>query len=215
MKMPRVLLGSSLLVLVCVVGVSFRAKSDGTDAILKAKFNADGSVNLPAGYRNWTHVGTRIKAIGINILDGLPTKGPELLNAYVEPSAMAAFEKTGTWPDGAQIVKEFSALKVDDGCDPTTAYCKGRFGEGVFEAGYVGLGMMVKDASRFPQATGNWAYFTFGHKPPPYDKTAMPSAKQQCEACHINLASDTDYVISRAHIGLAGRVEQNDRGAGK
>ena len=74
MKMPRVLLGSSLLVLVCVVGVSFRAKSDGTDAILKAKFNADGSVNLPAGYRNWTHVGTRIKAIGINILDGLPTK---------------------------------------------------------------------------------------------------------------------------------------------
>ena len=29
---------------------------------------------------------------------------------------MAAFEKTGTWPDGAQIVKEFSALKVHYGC---------------------------------------------------------------------------------------------------
>ena len=175
MKMPRVLLGSSLLVLVCVVGVSFRAKSDGTDAILKAKFNADGSVNLPAGYRNWTHVGTRIKAIGINILDGLPTKGPELLNAYVEPSAMAAFEKTGTWPDGAQIVKEFSALKVDDDCDPTTAYCKGRFGEGVFEAGYVGLGMMVKDASRFPLATGNWGYFTSATSP-------LPMTRRRCQA---------------------------------
>jgi hypothetical protein len=43
----------------------------------------------------------------------------------------------------------------------------------------------------------------------------MPSPKQNCEVCHINLASDTDYVISRAHIGLVGRVEENDREMGK
>lgn len=215
MKMPGIVLGGSLVVLACLVGVMFAARSENSDVVVRAAFNADGSIDLPTGYRNWTHVGTRIKAIGINILDGLPTKGPELLNAYVEPSAMAAFERTGKWPDGAQIVKEFSALKIDAGCDPVTAYCKGQFGEGVFETGYIGLGMMVKDARRFPQATGNWGYFTFGHKPLPYDKTAMPSPKQNCETCHINLASDTDYVISRAHIGLIGRVEENDREMGK
>lgn len=215
MKVPKVLLGGVLFVPPLIIATAFGAKSYDADAVVRAAFGPNGSVNLPIGYRNWTHVGTRIKSIGTNILDGLPTKGPELLNAYVEPSAMAVFERTGKWPDGAQIVKEFSALKTGDGCDPTTAYCRGRFGEGVFEAGYVGLGMMVRDAKRFPTATGNWGYFTFGHKPPPYDTTAMPSAKQNCESCHINLASDTDYVISRAHIGLVGRVEENDRGAAK
>lgn len=209
------LIGNLLFVSFLVAGTTFGAKSEDLDVVVRAAFNPDGSVNLPIGYRNWTHVGTRIKSIGINILDGLPTKGPELLNAYVEPSAMAIFEQTGKWPDGAQIVKEFSALRTDTGCDPITAYCKGRFGEGVFETGYVGLGMMVRDAKRFPNATGNWGYFTFGHKAPPYDRTAMPSPKQNCKSCHINLASDTDYVISRAHIGLVGRVEENDRGAGK
>jgi hypothetical protein len=209
------LFGALFFALLLIASATLVAKSDDAGAIAKASFNPDGSVNLPVGYRNWTHVGTRIKSIGINILDGLPTKGPELLNAYVEPSAMAEFDRTGKWPEGAQIVKEFSALKTGDGCDPVTAYCKGRFGEGVFETNYVGLGMMVRDAKRFPNATGNWGYFTFGHKPPPYERTAMPSTKQACESCHINLASDTDYVISRAHIGLVGRVEENDKGAGK
>src|SRR5215468_11184 len=114
MKMPGIVLGGSLVVLACLVGVAFAASSKSSDVVVRAAFNADGSVNLPTGYRSWTHVGTRIKAIGINILDGLPTKGPELLNAYVEPSAMAAFERTGKWPEGAQIVKEFSALKIND-----------------------------------------------------------------------------------------------------
>jgi hypothetical protein len=72
--------------------------------------------------------------------------------------------------------------------------------------------MMVKDAKRFPRATENWGYFTCGHRPPPYERTEMRSEKQKCEACHIRLASDTDYVISRAHIGLVGRVEDNDKG---
>ncbi|MCA6108301.1 hypothetical protein [Bradyrhizobium cenepequi] len=74
----------------------------------------------------------------INVLDRLPTKGPELLNAYVEPNAMAAFESTGRWADGTQIVNEFSALKTGAGCDPGTVYCKGGFGERVFETGCVG-----------------------------------------------------------------------------
>jgi hypothetical protein len=37
------------------------------------------------------------------------------------------------------------------------------------EAAYMGLGMMVKDPTRFPNAPGNWGYFSFGHRPPPYD----------------------------------------------
>jgi hypothetical protein len=40
--------------------------------------------------------------------------------AYVEPNAMAAFESTRRWPDGTQIVNEFSALKTGAGCNPGT-----------------------------------------------------------------------------------------------
>jgi hypothetical protein len=30
----------------------------------------------------------------------------------VEPRAFALFRKTGQWPDGTQIVKEFSAVRI-------------------------------------------------------------------------------------------------------
>jgi hypothetical protein len=118
-----VLVIGSVVSILCSVGlISALAQSDSAPP--RAKFNDDGTVNVPLGYRNWTHVGTR-------------------------------------------------------------------------------------HAKRFPNATGHWGYFSFGHRPPPYDKTATVRDKQQCESCHINLASDTDYVISRAHIGLTGRVEKD------
>ena len=169
----------------------------------KAVFNADGSVDLPAGYREWSHVGTRFNPGGISILDGLPLKAPEVMNAYVEPGAMAKFQRTGVWPDGTQLVKEMSAIRTGAGCDDMTRVCTGHLGTGIFQAGYMGIGMMVKDRRRFPDNAGNWGYFEFGHRPPPYESISVVRPKTQCESCHVALAADTDYVISRAHIGLA------------
>jgi len=102
------------------------AHSQGAEAtdIVRANFMPDGGVELPVGYRGWTHVGTRLKPDGLSILDGQPLKIPEIMNAYVEPSAMAYFERTGTWPDGSQIVKEMSAIQTGEGCDPVTHICK-------------------------------------------------------------------------------------------
>ena len=187
------------------VGLAGLARSQDTPLPKRALFDPDGRVNLPVGYRRWVHIGTRLKPIGINILDGLPTKTPEIFNAYVEPGAFAAFEATGRWPDGAQIVKEFSAVEVGAGCDAATMLCATPLGSGIFETGFMGLGMMVKDATRFADGKGNWGYFSFGHRPPPYDGTAARRPAGACEACHVTLASDSDYVISRAHIGLARR----------
>ncbi len=45
------------------------------------------------------------------------------MNAYVEPSAVAEFQKTGTWPDGTQIVKETSATQVSKDCNEGTCIC--------------------------------------------------------------------------------------------
>lgn len=193
---------ASAVLVICGLVLLSLAQSQGADPIARASFNADGSVNFPTGYRNWTHVGTRLKPMGINILDGLPTKTPEILNSYVEPGAFAVHETTGNWPDGTQIVKEFSAVQVGAGCDAKTLLCTNSLGTGIFETGYIGLGMMVKDAKRFPDAAGHWGYFSFGHKPPPYDTTSAVRGRQQCQSCHIGLAADSDYVVNRAHIGL-------------
>ena len=122
-----------------------------SDAVIaRASFGPDGSIDLPVGYRQWSHVGTRYKPDGISILDGLPLRVPEIMNAYVEPSAVAWFQKTGEWPDGSQIVKEMSAIQVGNRCNQTTRICNKSIGDGIFQANYVGLGMMVKDSMRFP-----------------------------------------------------------------
>lgn len=171
--------------------------------IARAVFSQDGSIELPVGYRQWFHVGTSVKLRGINVLDGSPITTPEVLDAYVEPSAMASFQKTGKWPDGAQIVKEYCAVKVENQNDDQTGMS---IRNGISEEHYDGLGMMVKDSKRFAGAPGNWGYFSFGHKLPPYDGIARERPLEQCASCHVRLASDTDYVVSRAHIGLAWRI---------
>jgi hypothetical protein len=88
------------------------------------------------------------------------------------------------------------------GCDATTHICVRDIGHGIFETTYMGLGMMVKDEKRFPDASGHWGYFSFGHRPWPYENTSPLRPTTQCQGCHVALASESDYVIIRAHIGL-------------
>ena len=205
--MKPVTLGISIIMIgmaAYVISLSEHRVLAQSDTVLRAQFNSKGEVLLPEGYRHWVHVGTRDNALGkLSILDGKPTTTPEVLDAYVEPRAFAAYQRTGKWPDGSQMVKEFAAVRTGEGCQPQTYLCTTEFGEGIFETGYTGLGMMVKDERRFPSAPGHWAFFSFGHRPPPYDPVSPVRPASQCQGCHVNLASDTDFVISRAHIGLA------------
>jgi hypothetical protein len=194
----------SIVMAAWFVGIPSTSSFGQSPSVLRARFNAQGEALVPVGYRQWVHVGTRDNATGkISILDGKPTVTPEVLNAYVEPGAFTAYQKTGKWPDGSQLMKEFSAVRTGTGCQSETFLCTTEFGEGIFQTGYIGLGMMVKDEERFPSAPGHWAFFSFGHKPPPYDPVSPVRPASQCQGCHVRLASDTDFVISRAHIGLA------------
>jgi hypothetical protein len=195
----------AILAVVSIIAACVHTKdqmSSATSVVARASFDQDGRAVLPVGYRQWQHIGTRYKPDGINILDGLPAPTPEVLNAYVEPGAFAEFQRTGQWPEGTQIVKEFSAVRVGSGCEPDTHVCTSDLGRGIYESHFVGLGMMIKDSVRFPSTPGHWGYFTFGHKPPPYDPVAQVAPRAKCSTCHERLASDSDYVISRAHLGL-------------
>lgn len=171
--------------------------------ISRAFFEPNGDARLPVNYRQWANVGTRYKVGGMNILDGTPVKVPQVLNTYVEPSALADYKSTGKWPDGTQIVKELTQVKGGTDCDVTSFICATTLGTGIFEERHIGVGLMVKDRERFPAEPGNWAYFAFFRRASGYDRTAKERPRQQCSACHVKLASDTDYVIVKAHLGLS------------
>ena len=146
--MKKLVAGAAALTCIGVVSIAEESIQ------LPVSFNADGTVNRPFNHRQWVNVGTTLIPQGeINIIDDLPIPTSEYIDTYVEPMAFAIHMATGTWPNGTQIVKEFTATK------------QAGAGEVLTESHYNGLAMLVKDVQRFPAETGHLGYFNFGHRP--------------------------------------------------
>jgi len=64
-------------------------------------------------------------------------------------------------------------------------------GRGYFIGEYNGIDVSVKDSSRFAKTNG-WGYFTFGHHPLPYEKTADESPVTESAGCHLVNVAKTD-----------------------
>ena len=126
------------------------SQSESASPVRSADFEEDGSIRLPVDYRQWEHVGTRIKPDGSSVLDGSQITTPQVMDTYIAPTAFNSFKKNGIWPDGTQIVKEISLIRTGKDCDKVTFVCSTSFGSGIFQASYIGMGMMVKDSKRFP-----------------------------------------------------------------
>jgi hypothetical protein len=157
---------------------------------LPVQYNEDGSVDKPLHYRQWVNVGTFILPKGaVNIIDLKPAETAEALDTYVEPHTYAIYMATGVWPEGAQLVKEFTALAepAEDGS--------------VSESHFIGLSYIIKDSSRFPDETANLGYFQFGHKRQLED-TASLMPRDRCSFCHEENASYQQNIFADRHIGL-------------
>lgn len=173
---------------------------------VRLAFNEKGEAALPAGYRSWVHAYTAWEPITASLLDEELTETPEFHNVYIEPNTYRTFMKTGTWPEGSLIVKEFSFTSTDpDNCDGPPAYlCDAWFGKVIFQHGYTGVAVMTKDSKRYPEEAGGWAYFTYGHQEPPYEPLAAPHPRARCAQCHIDRAGEEqDYVFSVNQPGLS------------
>ena len=186
---------------VSVAGVMNAHAQDAT--INEASFNSDGSVNQPINWRRWVFVGSPLTP---NALNGGKAAFPEFHNVYVEPSAFDVYEATGEWPEGTQIAKELTSI-FDNNNDETGASMEVS-GRGFQQGEFQGLELTVKDSSRFPDMAGGWAYFSFGHKPQPYEKTAMAFPEAACNACHEANAQD-DFVFTQFYPVL--RAAKNSR----
>ncbi|MFT4727315.1 MAG: hypothetical protein ACI9UN_001810 [Granulosicoccus sp.] len=168
-----------------------------------ASFNSDGSVNQPEGWRRWVFVGSPLTP---NALNGGHAAFPEFHNVYVESSAFNVYETTGEWPEGTQIVKELTSI-YENNNDEVGASMEVS-GRGFQQGEFQGLELTVKDSSRFSDMAGGWAYFSFGHKPQPYEKTAMAFPEAACNACHAANAKD-DFVFTQFYPVL--RAAKNSK----
>ena len=150
-----------------------------------AVFNADGTVQLPAGFRKWVFVGAPLTPNGLN--DG-KANFPEYHHVYIEQKNVDAYLKTGEFPEGTVIVKELTRVLNPTFPDGSRKEASGR---GFFNGEYNGIDMTVKDSKRFAKTNG-WGFFTFGHHPMPYAKSAAEKPVTECAGCHIANVAATD-----------------------
>ncbi|WP_438728934.1 cytochrome P460 family protein [Parasphingorhabdus sp. DH2-15] len=165
--------------------------SESSEGIIRASFNDDGSVNQPENWREWVFVGAPLTP---NALNGGAAPFPEFHNVYIEPSAYAAYSETGEFPEGTQIAKELTTVRDNNNAENGSS--QEVSGVGYFEGEFVGLELTVKDSVRFKDEPGGWAYFSFGHKAPPYEQTATAMPTDSCNACHAESAGD-DFVFTQ------------------
>ena len=148
-----------------------------------AKFDAKGNLIRPKGWREWIYVGTPLTP---NSLNPPEAPFPEFHSVYIDPKSWSHYKKTGKFRDGTLIAKELASV----GATQATS------GKGFFMGEFSGFEIAYKSAKRFPKEPGNWAYFSFGHKPEPYNATAKAMPTAACAACHVASAAE-DMVFTQ------------------
>jgi hypothetical protein len=192
----------TIIVGVGLLGASLFLVSARPVAIAQAQqssvvFNADGTVQVPTGFRKWVFVGAPLTPEGLN--DGkfncdaggmncTKSNFPEYHHVYIEQKYVDVYLKTGDFPDGTVIVKELTRVLNPTFPDSSRKEPSGR---GYFNGAYNGIDMSIKDSKRFAKTNG-WGYFSFGHHPMPYEKTAAEKPVAECAGCHIANVAATD-----------------------
>lgn len=182
--------------------------TDGQQAFTP-QYDGEGKLIRPVGWRDWPYLGTPLTP---NALNPPAAPFPEFHSVYIEPSAWAHFKETGEFMDGTIIVKELTRVQVDDTTDPANGSKAESSGQGYFMGEYSGLEATVKDSSRFGDAPGAWAYFSFGHVPEAeYAATTAAQPSENCSACHAANAGRDNVFIQHYPVlrGALMRVPAN------
>ena len=151
-----VLLVGILITGIAVLVVSSGAESKGADEgrFPRPSFDKDGNLIRPdTSYREWVYVGTPLTP---NDLNPPEAPFPDFHNVYIHPDDLDHYKRTGQFRDGTVLMKEL----VSVGSKRAVS------GKGYFMGEFTGLEATIKDAKRFPDEPGNWAYFSFGHEYP-------------------------------------------------
>ncbi len=181
--LPATIIGIALIALTFVLPDTrpIAAQNQKSTAV----FDSDGKLKLPTGYRRWIFVGAPLTPNGLN--NG-KAGFPEYHHVYVEEKNVDAYLKTGSFPEGTVIVKELTRVLDPTFPDGSRTEPSGR---GYFNGEFNGIDVTVKESKRFAKTNG-WGFFTFGHHPLPYAKSAAESPKSECAGCHMAYVAKTD-----------------------
>ena len=174
------------------------------------RFDGDGNLIRPEGYREWVFVGTPLTP---NDMNAGMAPFPEFHAVYIDPKSWEHYKRTGEFRDGTVLIKELISV----GAKQATS------GAGYFMGEYLGLEAAVKSTSRFPDEPGNWAYHSFTTPDSPMlggevhagaalkDRAkAFPTAA--CASCHEASAAE-DMVFTQYYpvLRAAKRAAQAGR----
>jgi len=165
-----------------------------------AEFTGGGELIRPAGWREWVFVGSPLTP---NSLNGGAAPFPEFHTVYIDPQSWAHYKDTGEFREGTMFAKELGLV------GETAASS----GVGFFNGKMQGFEIAHKDSSRYPEESGGWAYYTFGHHDEPYADSvaAMPNAA--CASCHTASAAE-DMVFTQYYPILRAAKNAGEAGAG-
>ncbi|MDH3740816.1 MAG: cytochrome P460 family protein [Hyphomicrobiales bacterium] len=157
-------------------------------------FTADKALKLPDGkiWREWPFVGSLVTP---NALNGGEAGFPEHHMIYIDPVSWAHYKKTGKFREGTVLAKELTLVRAPDGANENGSTDEVS-GTGYFMGDYSGFEITIKSKKLYPDEPGNWAYYTFGHQPEPYNATAMKQPAEACNGCHEASAAE-DFVFTQ------------------
>ena len=190
---------------VAFVGVGFalfhNQRAEAQTRQSAAVFTSDGRLQIPEGFRRWIFVGAPLTPNGLN---GGQANFPEFHNVYIQAQNVDAYMKTGQFPEGTVIVKELTRLLNPTFPDGSRSEPSGR---GFFNGAFNGIDLTVKDSKRFAKTNG-WGFFTFGHHPLPYEKTAAEAPATVCADCHKAFVAKTDMTWIQFYPVLLDRTAE-------
>ena len=162
--MKRVLL--SLITIVICIGFMEAAIPESDSA--KPQYTSDNHLLRPENYREWMYLSS---GLGMNYS---PVSSDHIMftNVFAPPWAHSEFLKGGKWPDKTIFVVEERMSETKGSINKA----------GHFQGDLMGIGVEVKDESRFPD---KWAYFNFDEG----TKSAQANPKAACWQCHEDNAA--------------------------
>jgi hypothetical protein len=167
----------ALSVIITGLLLSWATFAGESESVGAATYDGKGELVLPEGFRQWVFIGAPLTPNGLN--NG-KAGFPEYHHVYVNPDAFAVYQRTGRFPEGTVIAKELVLLQSGEYPDGSKNAASGR---GFFAGDAHGMDVMVKDSSRFSETNG-WGFFNFGHRAPPYARTAAAAPASSCGGCH-------------------------------
>jgi len=187
--MNRIKKTHAIIGLFCLAFLGNSMSSDRPEPTVR--FDPDGSLWRPLGYREWIFVGSSLGLRYSTPADGKSEKQgkPEdqtrevYHNVYINPYGYRKFKATGEFPDGTVLALELAEAEKKN--EPGL--------QGSYQRNLVGLEFSVKDRQRF---ANGWSYFSFDTPEGTLKDKAKPFPKEQCWDCH-HLRAATDHVFTQ------------------